>query len=96
MQKEPARQSYPKDVSEEEWLFVASYLCLLPEDCGQRVYLLREVFNALRYAVWAGCPWRALPHDLPPWEMGLSAKPALDQGGRLRSPLPTTCACSCA
>ena len=69
MQKEQVRRSYPKDVSEEEWLFVAPYLCLLPEDCGQRVYPLREVFNALRYMVWAGCPWRGLPHDLPPWEM---------------------------
>ena len=31
--------------------------------------LLHEVFNALRYLVWAGCPWRGLPHDLPSWEM---------------------------
>ena len=56
-------------MSDEEWLFAAPYLCLLPEDCGQRVYPLREVLNALRYAVWAGCPWRGLPRDLPPWEM---------------------------
>ena len=69
MQKEPVRSPYPKDVSDEAWLFVAPYPCLLPEDCGQRVYPLREVFNALRYAVWAGGPWRGLPHDLPPWEM---------------------------
>ena len=69
MSDQPARRAYPKDVSDEEWAFVAPYLCLLPEDCGQRVYSLREVFNALRYVVWAGCPWRGLPHDLPPWEM---------------------------
>jgi transposase len=69
MQDQPVRQAYPKDVSDEEWMFVAPYLCLLPEDCGQRKYPLREVFNALRYAVWAGCPWRGLPHDLPPWEI---------------------------
>ena len=65
----PARKAYPKDVNDEEWLFVVPYLCLLPEDCGQRVHPLREVFNGLRYVVWAGCPWRGLPHDLPPWEM---------------------------
>ena len=63
------RPSYPSDVNSEEWAFVAPYLCLLPEECGQRKYLLQEVFNALRYLVWAGCPWRGLPHDLPPWEM---------------------------
>ena len=45
------------------------YLCLLPEDCGQRVHPLREVFNGLRYLVRAGCPWRLIPHNLPPWEM---------------------------
>ena len=69
MQDQPARKPYPKDVSDEEWLFVCPYLCLLPEDCGQRVHSLREVFNGLRYVVWAGWPWRGLPHDLPPWEM---------------------------
>ena len=69
MTEQPVRRAYPKDVNDEEWAFVAPYLCLLPEDCGQRIYPLREVFNALRYAVWAGGPWRGLPHDLPPWEM---------------------------
>ena len=33
----------------------------------QRTYALREVFNGLRYLVKTGCPWRDLPHDLPPW-----------------------------
>lgn len=28
---------------------------------------LREVVNALRYVLRTGCPWRSLPHDLPPW-----------------------------
>ena len=68
MSDQPARRAYPKDVSDEEWAFVAPYLCL-SEDCGQRKYRLREVFNGLRYVVWAGGPWRGLPHDLPPWEM---------------------------
>lgn len=34
----------------------------------QRTYPLREVFNGLRYVVKTGCPWRDLPHDLPPWD----------------------------
>lgn len=49
--------------------FVDVYLCLLPEDCAQWVNSLREVFNSLHYPAWAGCPWRGLPHDLPPQEM---------------------------
>jgi len=48
-----ARTSYPTDVSDEEWAFVAPFLTLLPEDAGQRRYNLREVFNALRWIVLA-------------------------------------------
>jgi transposase len=62
-----SRKPYPTDVTDEEWAFVAPYLALLPEDAGQRRYELREVFNALRWIVRAGAPWRLLPHELPPW-----------------------------
>jgi transposase len=62
-----ARKPYPTDVTDEEWAFVAPYLALLPEEAGQRRYELREVFNALRWIVRAGAPWRLLPHELPPW-----------------------------
>ncbi|TYC50786.1 transposase [Zoogloea oleivorans] len=58
---------YLTDVSDEEWAFVAPYLILFPLDAGQRRHDLREVFNALRYVVRTGCPWRMLPNDLPPW-----------------------------
>lgn len=61
------RKAYPSDVSDEEWAFVAPYLTLMREDAPQREYDLREVFNGVRYVVRTGCPWRLLPHDLPPW-----------------------------
>ena len=63
----PARTPYPSDVSDEEWALVVPYLTLLREDAGQREHALREVFNGLRYVVRSGCPWRLMPHDLPPW-----------------------------
>src|SRR6266568_2882220 len=62
-----SRKPYSTDVTDEEWAFVAPYLALLPEDAGQRRYELREVFNALRWIMRAGAPWRLLPHELPPW-----------------------------
>jgi hypothetical protein len=40
-------QPYPSDVSNAEWAFVVPYLGLLPEDSGQRVYNLRDVFDGL-------------------------------------------------
>jgi len=63
------RKGYPSDVSTEEWNFCVSYLTLMDEGAPQRVYPLREVFNALRYMVKVGCPWRMMPHDLPPWNL---------------------------
>jgi len=62
-----ARKPYPSDVQDEEWDFVAPYLSLLPLDAAQREHSLREVFNALRWLVRSGAPWRMLPHDFPPW-----------------------------
>src|SRR5512134_3525108 len=61
------RKPYSSDVSDEEWAFVAPYLTLMREDAPQRDYELRDVFNALRWMVRAGAPWRLLPHDFPPW-----------------------------
>lgn len=62
-----AIRTYPSDVKDEEWAFVASYLALMREDAPQRQQPLRALFNALRYLAHTGCPWRYLPHDLPPW-----------------------------
>src|SRR5215831_18199243 len=63
----PNRKSYPSDVSDEEWSFCAPYLTLMKEGAPQRDHPLREVFNALRWFVRAGCPWRLMPNDLPHW-----------------------------
>jgi transposase len=60
-------KSYPSDVSDAEWDFLLPYLTLMREVAPQREYPLRDLFNAVRYAVRAGCQWRYLPHDLPPW-----------------------------
>jgi transposase len=64
-----ARKSYPSDVNDEEWNFCVSYLTLMEEAAPQRVYPLREIFNALRYLVRMGGVWRMMPHDLPPWNV---------------------------
>ena len=65
--KAKKRSGYPSDVSDEEWAFCAPYLTLMKEDAAQRDHGLRTVFNALRWFVRAGCPWRMMPNDLPPW-----------------------------
>ena len=64
---ETPRKPYPTDVTDEEWAFLAPYLALIKPDAAQRQYALREVFNALRWIVRAGAPWRLLPTNFPPW-----------------------------
>jgi len=64
-----ARKPYPSDVTDDEWAFVAPYLTLMREDAPQREHDLRDVFNALRWIVRAGSPWRYMANDLPPWEV---------------------------
>ena len=60
-------RSYPSDVKDDEWAFVAPYLALVREDAPQRRHPVRALFNALRYLGHTGCQWRYLPNDLPPW-----------------------------
>ncbi|MDQ3831572.1 MAG: IS5/IS1182 family transposase, partial [Candidatus Tectomicrobia bacterium] len=44
-----ARKSYPSDVSDDEWAFVAPYLPLMTAEAPQRVHSLREIFNGVRW-----------------------------------------------
>jgi transposase len=63
-----SKTDYPSNVTDEEWAFCAPYLTLMKEDAPQREYTMRGMFNAVRYMVRAGCPWRMIPSDLPPWQ----------------------------
>jgi hypothetical protein len=100
------RKPYPTDVSDEEWSFAAPYFVLMTQDAPQREHSLREVFNALRWIVRAGSPWRLLPNDFPPWEAvyqqsrrwleagcfeAIGHGPALDDPFCFRPPRPAQC-----
>ncbi len=63
----PKLKLYPTDVSDEEWYFAASYLGLMSKDAPQRRYELREMFNALRWIVRAGAPWRSILRGTTRW-----------------------------
>lgn len=64
MRKKP----YPSDIGDEEWNFACPYLTLMKPSAPQRVYPMRELFDALRWLARSGAPWRMLPGDFPPWE----------------------------
>jgi transposase len=63
------RKPYPSTITDDEWASVAPYLTLCREDAPQREYPLRIAYNARRWMVRAGAPWRMLPNDFPPWEI---------------------------
>lgn len=61
-------KSYPTDLTEKQKNIIEP---LLPAYAGRgapRKYSLTEILNAVLYIVRAGCAWRLLPHDFPPWQ----------------------------
>ena len=61
------RSPYPTDLTEEQWAILAPLIPPPHRKARPRQADMREVFNGLMYVLRTGCPWRHLPHDLPPW-----------------------------
>jgi putative transposase len=61
------RTAYPSDLSEAQWAVLAPLIPPARPGGRPRKVNVREVINAIFYLVRAGCSWRMLPHDLPPW-----------------------------
>ena len=58
---------YQTDLTDAEWRVIAPHL---PKPCATgrpREWPMREIVNGIFYVMRAGCPWRLLPNDLPPW-----------------------------
>ena len=58
---------YQTDLTDAEWHVIAPHL---PRPCAAgrpREWPMREIVNGIFYVMRAGCPWRLLPNDLPPW-----------------------------
>jgi len=58
---------YPSDLTDEQWFILGP---LIPPSHGghPRVVDIRRIVNAIFYRNRAGCQWRMLPKDFPPWE----------------------------
>jgi transposase len=58
---------YQTDLTDAEWRVIAPHL---PKPCATgrpRAWPTREIINGIFYVMRAGCPWRLLPNDFPPW-----------------------------
>jgi transposase len=59
---------YQTDLTDAEWRVIAPHL---PNPCATgrpREWPMREIVNGIFYVMRAGCAWRLVPSDLPPWE----------------------------
>jgi putative transposase len=61
-------QSYPTDLTDEQWKRLEPCLPSAKPGGRPRTVDLRGVTNAILYLERAGCAWRLLPHDFPPWQ----------------------------
>ena len=62
------RKSYPSDLTDLQWSNIG-HLFPGPKPGGRpRQYANRDLADAVFYVLRSGCAWRALPHDLPPWD----------------------------
>lgn len=59
--------NYPSDLSDEQWALLEPLLGLDPDEPA-RTHPMRDVVDGIFYFTRAGCAWRYIPGDLPPWK----------------------------
>src|SRR5215212_11903145 len=60
------RRSYPTDLTDEQWQEIEPLIPPAKPGGRPRKTNMREVLNAINYALRTGCHWYLLPHDFPP------------------------------
>jgi putative transposase len=60
------RRPYPTDLTDEQWQEIEPLIPPAKAGGRPRKTNMREVLNAINYALRTGCHWYLLPHDFPP------------------------------
>jgi|SRR5579872_1045629 len=64
----PTRKPYPSDLRAGEWAVLELLVPAVKPGGRPARHSRREIVNAILYVVRGGNQWRAMPHDLPPWQ----------------------------
>jgi transposase len=59
---------YPSDTSDEQWAIIEPLLPPVRTGGRPEKHPRRAIVDAILYVVRAGCAWRQLPADFPPWQ----------------------------
>lgn len=62
------RQEYPTDLTNRQWSAIAPMIPDASPGGRPRKADKRAIVEAILYFLRAGCAWRLLPHDFPPWQ----------------------------
>ena len=63
------RQSYPSDITREQFSVIRHPLETAKKETRPRDIDLYDIFCAVLYRLREGCRWRSLPHDFPKWQI---------------------------
>lgn len=61
-----SRNASPSDLTDARWALIALHLPPAKPGGRPRRWPERELVNAIRFVLRAGCPWRSLPEGFPP------------------------------
>jgi putative transposase len=62
------RKPYPTDLTDAQWECLEPLVPAAKTGGRPRTTPAREILDAYWYVLRAGCAWRLLPHDFPPWQ----------------------------
>ncbi len=62
------RKPYPSDLSDAQWALLEPLMPVTRPRGQVRIHSYREIVNAILFILRTGSPWRAMPHDLVPWQ----------------------------
>jgi transposase len=62
------RRAYPSDLTNGQWAVIEPMIPDATPGGRPRRAPKRDIVEAILYLLRAGCSWRLLPHDFPPWQ----------------------------
>ena len=68
MPRRQRRRAYPTDLTNGQWAVIEAMIPDARPGGRPRKAEKRAIVEATLYLLRAGCAWRLLPHDFPPWQ----------------------------